>query len=247
MDAQVAKAGPTEDVPTLSVAASLEPEEVLRRLGSGPQGLTNEEVRRRLASTGHNVLRARRARPWRILGRQLKSPILLLLFITAGVSVFLGEAANAAIIGVILAASVGLGFFNEFRAEQAADALHDQIRHEVTVMRDGKPVSVDVTELAAGDVVQLGVGSVVPAEPARPSGCPRRRSRRASQLANVYVSFRIIWAAPTLWRNWAVTPPPIVRPVAVQRIGPAEVRVTRWAGRPPALPGLLLRRIPSVH
>lgn len=164
MDAQAVTADPGSGGLGLSAAASTEPEDVLRLLGSNRQGLTASEASRRLASTGPNVLRARRARPWPILGRQLRSPILLLLFVTAGVSVFLGEAANAAIIAVILTASVVLGFVNEFRAEQAADSLHDQIRHTVTVLRDGTPVSADVTDLVPGDVVQLSVGSVVPAD-----------------------------------------------------------------------------------
>jgi Mg2+-importing ATPase len=117
-----------------------------------------------LASIGPNALRAHRVRPWRVLGRQLKSPILLLLFVTAGISVFVGESTNAVIIGVILAASIGLGFVNEFRAERAADALHDQVRHLVVALRDGVPVEVDVTELVPGDVVRLSMGAVVPAD-----------------------------------------------------------------------------------
>ncbi|MBF4994381.1 magnesium-translocating P-type ATPase [Arthrobacter gandavensis] len=164
MDAQAAAADRGVDVPGLDAAAAMDADAVLRLLHSDGRGLTAEEAGRRLASTGPNVLRARRARPWLILGRQLRSPILLLLFVTAAVSVFLGEGANAAIIAVILTASVALGFVNEFRAEQAADALHDQLRHTVTVLRDGTPVSADVTNLVPGDVVQLSVGSVVPAD-----------------------------------------------------------------------------------
>ena len=98
------------------------------------------------------------------LGRQLRSPILILLFVTAGVSIFLGESTNAVIIAVILLASVGLGFVNEFRAERAADALHDQIRHVAVTLRDAAAVEVDVTELVPGDVVRLAIGSVVPAD-----------------------------------------------------------------------------------
>ena len=51
------------------------------------------------------------------------------------------------IIGVILAASIGLGFFNEYRAEQAAAALHSRIRHTAIVRRDGRFVDVDVRNL----------------------------------------------------------------------------------------------------
>ncbi len=149
---------------SLERSAAQESSAVLCALNSRRQGLTSAEVADRLASVGRNMLRAHRARPGRVLGRQLKSPILVLLFVTAGASVFLGQSANAVIIGVILAASIGLGFVNEFRAELAADALHDQIRHTVVASRNGTPTVIDVTELVPGDVVEVTMGAVVPAD-----------------------------------------------------------------------------------
>jgi Mg2+-importing ATPase len=99
-----------------------------------------------------------------VLLRQLWSPLLILLAITAVGSFFLGETAEAAIILVILTASVGLGFGNEYRAERAAEELHSQVRHRCVVWRDGHPTQVDVTELVPGDVVDLQLGEVVPAD-----------------------------------------------------------------------------------
>ena len=96
--------------------------------------------------------------------RQLHSPLLWLLLAAAAVSGVVGEGLDAIIIGVIVAASVGLGFVNEFRAERAAEAMHSEIRHEVAATRDGQPVSVEVTHLVPGDIVHLGVGSIVPAD-----------------------------------------------------------------------------------
>lgn len=60
--------------------------------------------------------------------------------------------------------SVGHGFINEFRAEKAAEALHSQIHHETVAIRDRKPSTVEVTELVPGDVVELRLGGVVPAD-----------------------------------------------------------------------------------
>ena len=53
---------------------------------------------------------------------------------------------------------------NEYRSEKAVEALHSQIRHLAFVDRDGATEQVDVTELVPGDVVQLAVGDVVPAD-----------------------------------------------------------------------------------
>ena len=60
--------------------------------------------------------------------------------------------------------SVGLGFVNEYRAEKAAEALHSQIHHEAVVIRDGQAAAVDVTELVPGDLVELRLGDIVPAD-----------------------------------------------------------------------------------
>lgn len=149
---------------SLRTAATQTSEAVLADLGSGPGGLSSTDVGQRRSAQGPNVLRPQRAKPWGVLWRQLRSPILVLLSVTAAVSVFLGEGTNAVIIGVILAASIGLGFVNEFRAELTADALHDQLRHTVPVRRDGSPTEVDVTDLVPGDVVDLRVGTVIPAD-----------------------------------------------------------------------------------
>lgn len=148
----------------LMMAAASPVDDVLVRLASSADGLSMQEAGRRLASVGPNAVRGHRARPWAVLGRQLRSPILILLFATAIVSAFLGDATNSIIIAVILVASVGLGFINEFRAERAADALHDQVRYNTVVRRDGERREVDVVDLVPGDIVFLSVGSVVPCD-----------------------------------------------------------------------------------
>lgn len=145
-------------------AAALPAGEVLRRLGAGSDGLTTAEVRSRRERVGANAVRTHGARALPVLLRQVRSPLLLLLAVTAVASFFVGEHTDAVIIGVILSVSVGLGFVNEFRAERAAEALHDQMRHRSTVLRDGAPVSVDVVDLVPGDVVLLQRGEVVPGD-----------------------------------------------------------------------------------
>src|SRR5205823_11000005 len=147
--------GPSASPPDVAWAAAQGTTEVLAAFDSDIGGLSNSEAARRLATFGPNAVRTHRARFWAVLARQLRSPLLLLLLITASLSFFLGERSDALIIGSILALSVGLGFFNEYRAALAAEALHSQIRHAAVVLRDGRWSSVDVTNLVPGDVVQL--------------------------------------------------------------------------------------------
>ena len=99
-----------------------------------------------------------------MLGRQLRSAVLGLLAATAVVSFFLGDSKQAIIIGVILAASIGLGFVNEYRAERASAALHSRVHHTTVVRRDGQFTRVDVNALVPGDVIRLALGETVPAD-----------------------------------------------------------------------------------
>jgi P-type Mg2+ transporter len=148
----------------MAAAGSLAAADVLARVGSTREGLAEAEAARRLRAVGPNAVRSHRARALPVLGRQLRSPLLMLLAVTALASFFVGERSDALIIGVILLASVGLGFVNEYRAEKAAEALHSQVHHRCIVLRDGHPRSVDVTLLVPGDVVGLQLGEVVPAD-----------------------------------------------------------------------------------
>jgi Mg2+-importing ATPase len=149
----------------LNAAASRSTGQVLEELGVlAESGLSPTDVQSRVARFGPNAVTSHRARALSVLWHQVRSPLLGLLMGAAVASYFLGERGDAVIIGVILALSVGLGFFNEYRAERAAEALHSQISHQAVVIREGRPVSVDVTALVPGDVVQLALGQVVPAD-----------------------------------------------------------------------------------
>lgn len=127
-------------------------------------GLGSDEVLRRRAQFGPNAVRTHHARPLAVLGRQTRSPLLVLLVSAAVVSFFVGQRADAVIVGVIVGLSVGLGFVNEYRAERASEALHSQLRHRAVVHRDGAWGSCDVVDLVPGDVVRLDLGAVVPAD-----------------------------------------------------------------------------------
>ncbi|MFE9879153.1 magnesium-translocating P-type ATPase [Streptomyces sp. NPDC005784] len=146
-------------------AASLPADDVLRALDVvAGEGLGGEEVLRRQARFGPNAVASHRARVFPVLWHQLRSPLLGLLAAAAVVSFLVGERSDAVIIGLIVSASVGLGFVNEYRAERAAEALHSQIRHQTVALRDGRAVLVDVTALVPGDLVELRLGDVVPAD-----------------------------------------------------------------------------------
>jgi Mg2+-importing ATPase len=145
-------------------AARLPPAEVLARTESTAAGLSDQEHTHRLAAYGPNAIRSHGATPFAILWRQLRNPLLILLAAATVVSFLTGEHTDALIIMGIVALSVGLGFFNEFRSERVVEALHNSIRHRTLVVRGGAAIAVDVTDLVPGDVVLLRTGDLVPAD-----------------------------------------------------------------------------------
>ena len=148
----------------LADAAVMEAGTVLARLATSESGLAESEASRRLDVVGPNAVLSHGARPLRVLIRQLKNPLLILLAGAALVSILVGERADALIILVIVCLSIGLGFVNEYRSEKAVEELHSSIRHTAVTTRAGRISAVDVTELVPGDVVGLGIGEVVPAD-----------------------------------------------------------------------------------
>jgi P-type Mg2+ transporter len=162
--ATTATGTPAASLPPVVAAGGEPAEAVLAALASTSDGLDDTEVARRRARFGPNAVRTHRVSALAVLGRQLRSALLMLLLVAAAVSFVVGERIDAVVIGLILAVSVGLGFANEYRAERAGAALHDRIRHETVVVRAGRRRAVDVVELVPGDVVHLQLGRIVPAD-----------------------------------------------------------------------------------
>src|ERR1043166_8611146 len=144
---------------------SLSPQGVLEQVRSSVNGLSSADAAARLKARGKNELRAKKAPSWlSTIARQAKNPLLLLLVFAAIVSVATGEWIDAAIVLVIIAASVGITASREVSAQKAAAGLSARSRTRANVIRDGKAQPVAVEEIVAGDVVVLQAGSLVPAD-----------------------------------------------------------------------------------
>lgn len=138
---------------------------VLAALRSSPLGLSREESARRRAELGPNALRAQRP-PSRLrtLARQAKGPLVLLLVIAAVVSAFTGDLIDAGIVLTIMLGTILLGASREYRAERMLLELRARVRSEITVRRPNGPEQTSTDELVPGDVIELGAGTLIPAD-----------------------------------------------------------------------------------
>ncbi|MCM2334498.1 MAG: HAD-IC family P-type ATPase, partial [Anaeromyxobacteraceae bacterium] len=144
---------------------ALTAEEALARTGADAGGLRTEEATRRLATHGPNVLaRTGGDGAFRILVRQVDSPLILVLVAAAAVAALLGEVTDAAVVGAVVVINTLIGFLQEFRASRAIEALAGMVPESATALRDGERRTLPVAELVPGDVVALASGDKVPAD-----------------------------------------------------------------------------------
>ena len=138
---------------------------MISKLGSDLSGLREEEARSRLGQFGYNELeREKKPSSVAVFLRQFKNVLVIILLAAALISFALGETVDAAVIlGIVFAVSL-LGFFQEYRAERALEALKRMAALTATVIRGGVESEIPARELVPGDIVVLSVGDKGPAD-----------------------------------------------------------------------------------
>lgn len=144
---------------------SREMDDVLGQLAGQADGLTDDEAKRRLAQTGPNSLEVEEGTsPWLLLVRQVHNPLIYLLAGAAVLSLFVGHQVDAAVIAGVIVLNSLLGFFQEWRAEGALEALRNMAAPHARVLRNGKPIDIDAGRVVPGDVLLLETGDRLTAD-----------------------------------------------------------------------------------
>ena len=140
-------------------------EDLLAELGSRPEGLSTQDAAARLLRHGPNAVEDQRQPTWpALLMRQFESPLVLILVFGAGISLWVRDWVDAAIILTIILGSAVLGFAQEFRASVAITALRRRLALTVEALRDGRVTTIPASDVVPGDVIRLAAGSMVPAD-----------------------------------------------------------------------------------
>lgn len=129
------------------------------------KGLTDGEAFRRLQKNGRNEMKgARKKTAVESFFEQLNDPLIYVLMVAAGVSVFLKEYSDAVIIGVVVLLNACIGMIQEGKARRALEALQKLTSPRAIVIRDGVRHEIPAAELVVGDLVCLEAGDQVPAD-----------------------------------------------------------------------------------
>ncbi len=141
-------------------------QEITRELGVDLlAGLSAEEADLRSKQFGFNeIQQVLKTHPLRILGRQLVSPMILLLLAVIGISLIIGHFTDAAIVATIVLLNAGMGFVQEIKAERAMESIRALAVPEASVLRDGNLKKIPSRELVPGDIISLEAGDRIPAD-----------------------------------------------------------------------------------
>jgi len=160
--AQASAAGPVPD----KLWHHLAPDETAKLFAVDfATGLPGDEVLRRQQTGGPNRLTPARGTPaWLKFVQQFNQPLVYILLVATGVTSFLREWVDAAVIFVVVIINAIVGYLQEAKAGKAIEALAKMVDTEATVRRDGQKRRLPSEQLVAGDVVLLQSGDRVPAD-----------------------------------------------------------------------------------
>jgi Ca2+-transporting ATPase len=157
---------------------NLESDAVLKKLDSSPIGLDDKDAARRLETYGPNELvETQRVSPLKMFLRQFADLMVIILIIAAIISASIGfyhmfyegtgiadEIFDTIVILIIVILNAVFGFVQEYKAEQAIQALKAMAAPTARAYRDGEAIQVPARELVPGDVIALATGDRIPAD-----------------------------------------------------------------------------------
>ena len=152
--------------PLSEFAHGLPPAQVVSRLHvSVVTGLTEAEVKCRLASCGSNtVVSRRRISVFDVLLHQISSPVVYLLTVATALALYFGKWEEGIAIGVVLALNTLIGVLTEIKALRSIEALRALGGQIARVRRDGHTHVIPAEQLVPGDVLLLEAGDSVAAD-----------------------------------------------------------------------------------
>ncbi len=138
--------------------------ELFKLLNSSPNGLTEEEAKKRLEIYGLNELEEKKESKFLLFIHQFNNPLVYILILASIITFLLGDYLDSGIITGIIFINGILGFLQEIKAQASLEALKNLTQIKTTVIRNNKEIKIPVSYIVPGDIVVLGEVDVVPAD-----------------------------------------------------------------------------------
>ena len=129
------------------------------------EGLTHEEVKKRIEKYGKNKLKEKKQKTTlEIFLRQFMEPLSIILLVVVVVAFLIRDTSEAIIILSIVILNSIVATMQEVKAKKSLDALKSMSSIRTIVIRGGELVELESEELVPGDVVIIEAGKFVPAD-----------------------------------------------------------------------------------
>lgn len=138
--------------------------QTLKELQVSEHGLAITDAEERLRVYGPNSIKVSGEPLWRKLIEPFANVFMLVLFIAVIISISHGATLDAVIIGTIMMISASIYYIQRFSTERILRSLQKHDAQTVDVMRDGRMVEIDSSQLVPGDIISLSEGEKIPAD-----------------------------------------------------------------------------------
>ncbi|TXT63256.1 MAG: Calcium-transporting ATPase [Promethearchaeota archaeon] len=147
-------------------------EDLYETLDTNDKGLSTSEAEARLQKYGKNELATgRKSSPILLFLNQFKDLLVIILIVAGLITALIGIVENdqniiieVLAITIVIILNAGLGFYQEYSAEKAIEALQSLAKSDVVVLRNNEKIRVKAEYLVPGDIVFLEAGNVIPAD-----------------------------------------------------------------------------------
>jgi len=144
---------------------SLDKKDVLERLKTSEEGISDDEALKRLNEYGKNELKQiHKINPFFILLGQFKSVFIFILFAAAIFSFFIQHYVDFVVILIIVFLNSVIGFFQQYKAEKIIFKMKSLLIPKVRVIRGGKENEIFSSEIVPGDILVLSEGDRITAD-----------------------------------------------------------------------------------
>ncbi len=149
----------------LQEKARVDIDTVLTELESRLDGLSQKDADSRLKQYGLNeIAREKRQGVMMRLLNNIKNPLVILLTALGVISYLTGDLRATVVIFFMVVLGLVLRFYQEMRADNAAEKLKAMVSNTATLVRDGLEAEVPLNMLVPGDIIRLAAGDMVPAD-----------------------------------------------------------------------------------
>ena len=139
--------------------------ETMAEFNSSPSGLSQEKVKQNREKYGENRLTEKKKESiFAIFLSQFKDLLVIILIISALISMATGNNDSAIVIFAVLIMNAILGTVQYVKAQKSLESLKKLSSPEAKVIRQGEQLVIDAKDLVCGDIIVLDAGDIVPGD-----------------------------------------------------------------------------------